>query len=263
MLRIFKWRSPLNVGTYLLTTTGIMGGLNTARQLVEDELLPSDSLVGKLALLMGNDATSVIQGLGGLGVGSYTGVLLSATATPLWVEGDITMGPLFISSAFSTGAASITLARALAGIHTQELDRLDPLERCSILSELAMLIWWYYRMQPQVRKFLTEGHYRNFTVATVGLAMVGPLTLKLATPKNGSLTRLLTIVNSVMVLGGGFLLRYTIVEAGKASSQDADAYHSITRGRARPTPAEQAAIGATITSVPSTSQLVERAFEKH
>ncbi len=261
MLRILKLRSPLSLGTYLLTTTGVLSGLNAARQLVEDGFLPEKSLPGKLALLLGNDVTSALQGIGGLGVGSYTGVLLSATATPLWIEGDITMGPLFISSAFSTGAASITLACALSNVNVEDLHRLDRIEQTANLSELAMLGLWAYRMKPQVRKFLTEGEYRNFMGATIGLAMVGPLAIQTFAPKQGPFTRQLHILTSLMVLTGGFLLRYTIVEAGKASTEDADAYHSITRGRARPTPAEQAAAGAKIGHVPPNDEFVKRAFD--
>ena len=41
-------------------------------------------------------------------VGSYTGVLLSATNVPLWAGNRYFLGPLFFASALSSGAAATT-----------------------------------------------------------------------------------------------------------------------------------------------------------
>lgn len=242
MLRVLKLRSPLSVGTYILTTTGVLGGLNAVHQLLEDGVLPKDSLPGKLAgLLPANGVTSALQGVGGLGLGSYTGVLLTATAVPLWVQADEMMGPLFLSSAFSTGAASISLVRALSGAQGEDLNQLDRVEQAAMLSELALLTYGASKLKPEVRRPFMSGLYQKTMAGAVGLGMVGPLLLQTFGPKSGKANRTLNIVSSLMTLTGGFLLRYTIIEAGKETSQDPDAYHAITRGRGRPTPSEQAA----------------------
>ncbi len=240
MLRVLKLRSPLSTGTWILTSLGLLAGLNTARQTIEDGFIPRDSFLGKLALLSSNDATQLLQGLDGLALGTYTGVLLSATAVPLWANADETIAPLFLSSAFSTGAAAITLSLALAGVSGQELHRLEPIERGAILSELACLGFAYSKLTPEVRKHVTDGPHTASFMGAVGLGMVGPLLLQLLSPKNGIAARLSTILTSLMVLTGGFLLRYATIEAGKASSDDPDAYHSITRGPGRASPQEQA-----------------------
>src|SRR5689334_7229347 len=112
MLRVLKLRSPLSTGTWILTSLGVLSGLNFARQVVEDGIIPEDSFLGNLALLSSNDTTQLLQGLDGIALGTYTGVLLSATAVPLWANANESIAPLFLSSAFSTGAAAITLSRA-------------------------------------------------------------------------------------------------------------------------------------------------------
>lgn len=244
MLRIVKFRSPLNMGTYFLSLTGALSGLNAARQVVEDGLIPENSLPGQLALLVANPFTQGLQGVGGLAVGSYTGVLLSATATPLWAEADTTMGPIFLATALSNGAAAISLARTLTGSSNEDAGRLDEIEQIAMLSEMGLIAYTAFKMNPQVRRvFVKSAHSKSFLLAVL-LGQVIPFLVQLLSGKNGTKNKPLSALTSLMVLAGGFLLRYAIVEGGKATVEDPAAYHAITRGKARPTPAEQAAMSA-------------------
>jgi len=52
--------------------------------------------------------------LGGY-LGSYTGVLLAATAVPLWARSRIFLGPSFVSTATATGAAATRLVLVATG----------------------------------------------------------------------------------------------------------------------------------------------------
>jgi formate-dependent nitrite reductase membrane component NrfD len=217
-----------------------LSGLNAARQVVEDGFIDKNSLPGKLALGFSNPATQLLQGLDGLALGTYTGVLLSATAVPLWANADEAIAPLFLSSAFSTGAAAISLSRALAGVDPADLHRLNPIEQAAILSELTCLAYGFSKLTPEVRRHVTSGPYAASFKIAIGLGMVGPLLLQLVSPKRGGLARLLTGLTSAMVLTGGFVLRYAVIEAGKATADDSEAYHSITGGKGRATPQEQA-----------------------
>lgn len=229
MLRVLKLRSPLSVGTYILTTTGLLAGLNASRQLVEDGLLPAQSLPGKLALLSSNGLTSSLQGLDGLALGGYTGVLLSATAVPLWAENELILPPLFLASAFSTGAAAIGLARVLGGVATEDLHRLDPIERGAIVAELALLGYGLSKTKPAIRKAALGGLNGWLFGLAVVLGQLGPLLLQLLASKNAKSSRALVVLNALLVLTGGFFLRVAVVEAGKATADDADAYHATTR----------------------------------
>jgi formate-dependent nitrite reductase membrane component NrfD len=244
MLRVLKLRSPLSVGTYILTATGILSGVNAARQVVEDGFIPEDNFLGQFPMAASNSVTQALQGVGGIGVGGYTGVLLTATAMPLWAENDTVLPPLFLSSAFSTGAAAITLARALGGVDESELHRLDEIERAAILSELGLIAFGALKTKPEVRQYLMKGKPGVAFGGAVLQGMLIPLLLQLLAPKHGKLARFFAVLTSLFVLAGGFNLRYSVIEGGKASGDDPDAYHAVTRGEARPTPEEQARAGA-------------------
>ncbi len=230
MLRIVKFRSPLNLGTWILSASGVLAGLNAARQVVEDGLIPANSLPGKLALALPDKTLSGAQGIAGLALGSYTGVLLSATAVPLWNRSEMILGPLFLASSFSSGAAAISLTRTLSGVSEADLHRLDQLEQAAILTELGLLTVGAIGLSPQLRQPLSRGAMAvPFWVAVTGGQLL-PLALQLLTPKKSKFTRRLQIFSSLLILTGAFLLRFSIVEGGKISAADPQAYHEGNAG---------------------------------
>ncbi len=91
MLRIFKPRSPMSMGSWCLS---LFGGLLSAA-IVAD--------------VLGHRKTARALGAGtavaGSYLGSYTGVLLASTAVPVWARSRLFLGPIFISTATLTGAA--------------------------------------------------------------------------------------------------------------------------------------------------------------
>ncbi len=234
MLRVLKLRSPLSVGTYILTATGIVGGINAASQLVEDGLVPPESLPGKLVQLSSNGLTSGLQGIGGLGLGSYTGVLLSATATPLWAESYKTLGPIFLSTAFSNGAAAISLVGLLTGMEDENLATLEQIEQIANVSELALTTLTSLSLKPEIQRAFLGSVYGKVSLAGVLVGQVLPFLLQRSGGDKPD--RLRNFWVSLLVLFGGFLLRFGIIEGGKATSQNPQAYHAITRGEARPMP---------------------------
>ncbi|HEX2911825.1 MAG TPA: NrfD/PsrC family molybdoenzyme membrane anchor subunit [Chloroflexia bacterium] len=235
MLRIFKFRSPLNVGTYILSATSVLGGFNAARQVVEDGIVPENSLPGKLALTFSNPATQTLQGLFGLGLGSYTGVVLSATATPAWAQASRTMGPIFLCTGFANGAAAISLINALQGEDDPEIQTaLERIEQMATLAEMSLTLYTTWKFKPEVRKAFFDSVGGKIAAAGVVQGQLIPLTLA-ALGLNKSHSRLSRIFNALLVLSGGFMLRMGIIEGGKSTTLSADAYHSITRGEdARP-----------------------------
>jgi hypothetical protein len=69
MLRVFKPQSPMSVGAW---TVAVFGGASTAAVLAPWKPL--------------RDLFAGVAALSGLGMATYTGVLLGATANPLWKE---------------------------------------------------------------------------------------------------------------------------------------------------------------------------------
>jgi formate-dependent nitrite reductase membrane component NrfD len=69
MLRVFKPQSPMSVGAW---TVAVFGGASTGAVLAPWKPL--------------RDLSAAVAALSGLGMATYTGVLLGATANPLWKE---------------------------------------------------------------------------------------------------------------------------------------------------------------------------------
>ena len=94
MLRVFKVTSPMNVGAWVLFVNG--GASNMAAVL---------ELVGRLGPI--RRAAGIVAAFFGPPLATYTGVLLSDTAVPVWHEARRELPLLFgASAAASAGAAA-------------------------------------------------------------------------------------------------------------------------------------------------------------
>src|SRR5205823_10512953 len=95
MLRVFKVTSPMSVGSWLLTFAGIVIAPAT-----------SHSLVGWPRGL--GRVSQALAGFLGLPVATYTAVLVSNTAVPVWSEArwELPLG-FAASAAASAGAAAV------------------------------------------------------------------------------------------------------------------------------------------------------------
>src|SRR5581483_8432068 len=94
MLRVFKVTSPMNVGAWILLVSG--GASNTAALL---------ELVGRLKPV--KLLAEAFAAVAGPPLATYTGVLVSDTAVPVWHEGRHELPWIFgASAAASAGAAA-------------------------------------------------------------------------------------------------------------------------------------------------------------
>jgi len=130
---------------------------------------------------------------------AYTGVLLMATTRPFWAASPLVPW-IFLASAFATGAAILTFFGA-------RLDRvLIVFGLLEALLVLLHLIWTYPVAERAVSALLTG----ELAWAFWGFVLLGwllPLVLE-ASRRSPALAALL-------VLLGGFLLRYFVVYAGQ------------------------------------------------
>src|SRR5258708_9386427 len=124
MLRILKLRSAMSLGTWAITVFGICCGLTTAHQLAKDGLLNWFPLLARFMKAFPVKVIEVIGSVFGLVVASYTGVLLSATAVPVWARARPLLGPLFLSSVLSTALASLSFLLSLGRPKQDTLARL-------------------------------------------------------------------------------------------------------------------------------------------
>ena len=255
MLRVFKASSPLSVGTWILLAFGLTSGFQAARQAAEDDfILKRESLLGRLARLLPGKPLSLAQALLGLGLGGYTGILLAATAIPLWATAGILLGPLFLATAVASGAAALALLAGLRwGSSRNDSDEdedaarteVEALATVSTAAQLGVEIAREAMTPHAIGQPLRRGKWATlYRVGAVGGGMLAPLALRLPAQVRGKpVGRAISITAASLTLVGALAERFAIVEAGKQSADDPQAYQDYTAGRlgsARPTPEQQA-----------------------
>ena len=147
-------------------------------------------------------------------LGVYTGILLSAfNARPLW--NNAILGPLFLVSGLSTGAAAIILLSKT----TAEKHMFGKIDLVLIIVELALIVHMLMGMyagsqvQLEAMQLLVNG---EFTLMFFGFVVI----LGLIVPAILELIELIgykvpVIVPALLVLLGGLIFRFVMVEAGQ------------------------------------------------
>lgn len=225
MLRMFKVKSPMSMGTWALVSLSLFSGVTAVIQAARDGILGrwwgARLLAALPQRLIALPGTAV-----GFFLGSYTGVLLAATSVPLWSRSKL-LGGIFITSAMSTSTALISFVLRLAGAPASALHKLERLEWVALLVEMIGLLAFLRRTgraaRPLVGTAPTE-HGRTFWSAVFGGGLALPWlleTLSLFGQRSGKRNSGRGLVISLLVLMGGYFLRRTMIEAGRSSSTDA------------------------------------------
>jgi len=147
-------------------------------------------------------------------LGIYTGILLSAfNARPLW--NNPILGPLFLTSGLSTGAASIIL---LSKNHFEKI-LFTKIDLALIVLELGLIIHMLMGMyagsavQIEALDILMGGEFTvMFFVFVVILGLILPALLE-GIELMG--VKVASIVPALLILMGGLMFRMVIVEAGQ------------------------------------------------
>lgn len=162
-------------------------------------------------------------------VASYTGVLLEEAARPLW---NIVLLPvLFLVSALSTGVAAVILAAALSHknrIQHHELRVLTLVDMILILVELALFLGIILMQQAAsaaqrlASGSLLFGTYAwMFWLMIVVCGLLLPFSLEMLELKGRIQLRWAlpaTFGSSLLVLLGGFFVRYVLTYAGQLNT---------------------------------------------
>jgi formate-dependent nitrite reductase membrane component NrfD len=230
MLRVLKWRSPMSIGIWGLLT---YSGFATLSAMVQ---AARDGLPGRRGELLRPLPARLIGALGapfGMFIGGYTGVLLGATAVPVWAKNARLLGPLFLSSALAAACAAISLVLALLpGHRAGSLGRLRRAETVAATSELLAL-GAIHLHSGRLAAPLSEGRLgRLHLIGSVGMGIIGPMLVHWLGPAIGLPHRLVTVVASVLSLAGAFVVKYVMVMAGHASADDPSATFEYAGGQA-------------------------------
>jgi formate-dependent nitrite reductase membrane component NrfD len=228
MLRVLKLRSPMSVGTWVLVLFGPVVALASAQQAAADGLLPPRAR--QLLPTVKPPLLNLLGALCGALLASYTGVLLGATAVPVWTRRASLLASLFAASALSAAAAAVALMHGLLG-HRHDR-RLARFEQTSGLIEAGLLLAWFAGLGRSGRPLQHGRRAALFRHGVAGAGIAAPLVLGAlagAVPRGGGV---LSLAAALLTLAGGFLLRYLIVVAGHASADDPEATFEMTRRRA-------------------------------
>jgi formate-dependent nitrite reductase membrane component NrfD len=221
MLRVFRVRSPMSMGSWILATFATSAGAAA--------VLPrGPKLFRPLANVFG-----LIAGVTGLGLSGYTGVLLSQSAVPVWHSAYRLMPVLFLAS----GTASAASFFEFLPLNESEASAVERFGLCGKGLELAAA----YALEADVNRVervgrpLREG-LSGFLWNTAKALTIGSAVLSLL-PGNGRQKR---VAAGLLGSAASICLRFGIFYAGNASARDPRAtFERQRRMRAEPAPLDR------------------------
>jgi hypothetical protein len=197
MLRVFKVTSPMNVGSWVLLVSG--GASNTAA------LFEALGILTPVKLL-----AEVVAAAAGPVLATYTGVLVSDTAVPVWHEGRRELPWIFgASAAASAGAATSML------LHPEDAGPARRLAVGGVAVEGALMQLMERRL-GETGEVYRRGAAGKLAWAARGLAVGGAALLA----KRGRRSRGAAVVGGALVCAGELCLRWSVYKAGFQSARD-------------------------------------------
>jgi len=222
MLRILKLKSPMSVGVYAFSAFSATAGLAALEQARADGAISRNPL-GWIP----KGPRVAVHALAAALMASYTGVLLSATAIPVWYRGRRHLPAIFALSAASTACALQNGLLALGAGSPATSRKLELIETVAGIAE-AVLLLDYERAAGAPGKALFGGtRGRRLKRATLGLGIAVPALMALPGVFGrhaNRADRLRALLTAACALTGGYVLRESVVHAGRDSADDPRAY---------------------------------------
>jgi formate-dependent nitrite reductase membrane component NrfD len=237
----FRWVSPMSIGSWLLIAFTLIALLYCYSWLRQEQ---RDWIFSKLPRRFGflqklcpalTSSRKKIALLGtpiSIGVGIYTGVLLGAVQSrPFWNTNLVAQ--LFLFSALSTGCAAVMLVLAWSreAVDSRAFQLLYLVDICLMTLEFFIVVPYIVHGQLSVQAvrdslgiILGGPLTLAFWVFFLGLGLLLPLGIEtyeaapaLLSNATVHFNKTLASLTAILVLGGGFLLRYIFVFAGQMS----------------------------------------------
>ena len=200
MLRVFKVQSPMSVGVWTLVAFSNASVAATFADLVQQRT------GGQVVARVVGDAAEVVAAATGLVLSTYTGVLLGATAIPVWSK-NATLLPLHFGASALGSAVSML---ELLGHHDRALNRLGI---AAALAESAAAAHIETSGEPTLRD-LREGQAGTLVRAAGVLSGPVPLLLRLFAGRSVAARR----AAALSTIAGSLLTRVAWVEAGRSNA---------------------------------------------
>lgn len=209
-LPMFKWWSPMSVGSWGLTLFGAFSFVSFLAALSEERRMRLP-LVGALYRGVVGKVFVALGAVSAFFLASYTGVLLSVTNRPIWADTNL-LGLLFLLSGASTAAAlMILLGRRRGPATAGAVHALSRLDDWIMILELVVLALVVVSLGAVARAWLNAWGL----LLVVGVVLLGIL-VPLALHWRHLLGRMSVPAASILVLVGGFILRAVVVLSSEA-----------------------------------------------
>jgi formate-dependent nitrite reductase membrane component NrfD len=232
MLRVIKPETPMSVGTWTLVSYSGVAAVTLLRELLRhDEIQPPARRQLKELIDRNDSKLMAVLDCEGIPAAllmmSYTGVLVSCTATPIWTRNHW-LSPLFVASAVNTGAAAIQLALACCAEDKELNPSSQVLQKISLAAKTAEAITLigYLKSLNELAKPLIRGR-DSISIWVAVASLIAPELISHLLP--GKSQRWKLTVNAAITLLGGLSLRHGIVKAGNRSAQDPQAARAVSR----------------------------------
>jgi formate-dependent nitrite reductase membrane component NrfD len=209
---MFKWWSPISIGSWAILLFSAFTFLSFVGVLAEDGRFGLGRF-SKLARALHRGPPGLLFELAGAAVGffvaAYTGVLLTASSQPWWRDSYL-IGAMFLTSAASAGIAAMILLRWRSAPH-RSIQKLEKADSYAIVLELLMIVAFLVSLGRLGLTFVGSSFGALVLVITVLLGLIVPLVLRFQ-PVFGPRS---IVVSAILVLLGGFALRYAVLMAGQ------------------------------------------------
>ncbi len=216
MLRIVKFKSPMSLGVWGLVLYSGAAGTNVVRELAVDGRIP------RWMRFFAPGFMSPVQAMLGAFMAGYTGVLLTSTANPFWGSGKRHIPAMSVCSGLASACALLSLLSTIEG-NTEPLHKLERLEMVAGAAEILILTDFERRAPEYTKPFFRGPRGEKLRTHTMAAGTLVPIALNLL----GSIIRLPKPIDalrvaaaSLLTLAGGYVLRESLIEAGKESARD-------------------------------------------
>ncbi len=199
---LMKVWSPMSVGSWALLLFGPLSALSFV-----GSLWPGGRFERWLRLGVFGRALLLLGCAVGFFVAAYTGVLLTATNQPVWSD-TVWIAPLFLTSAASTGLATMMVLAHRRGVADREtMNRLERADVWVLALELVVFAVFVASLGPGLADVFAMAHGKVLIIGTAVLGLLLPLAIHLRL----NASRRAALAAAGFALLGGFLLRYGIV----------------------------------------------------
>jgi protein NrfD len=225
-LPMFKWWSPISVGSWVLFLFGIAAAISFVYALLEGGVVTwrrADPLQRWLAPLHRPGILGAIYLIGGAGlalmIAGYTGLLLNNTSAPTWSQ-DPLLAPMFMASGVASAGAAIFLLGQFAGADVPASRH--AVLRVALIALIVEAVLMVAAVLMGLTHISTSTYFMGawallFWLVILPLGILAPIVLLWsAEHRDRSLVKNAHVVGAVLLLGGALLFRTLEVLGGQA-----------------------------------------------